>query len=47
MLGELEEVCERTQQSMAVRAALDALSWAMFDAAQGSPGRARPDPVLR
>jgi hypothetical protein len=86
MLGELEQACERTQQRAAVRAALDALSWAMFDAtlraaparvlaraalltaphrsrlnpqhlrmleaferyaAQGSPGRARPDPVLR
>ena len=86
MLLELEQACERTQQPEAVRAALDTLSWAMFDAtlraaparvlaraalltaphrsrlnpqhlrmldaferyaAQASPGRARPDPVLR
>ena len=86
MLLELEQACARTQQPQAVRAALDTLSWAMFDAtlraaparvlaraalltaphrgrlnpqhlrmldaferyaAQASPGRARPYPVLR
>jgi nucleoside-diphosphate-sugar epimerase len=86
MLAGLETACEQTQQPAAVRAALDTLSWAMFDAvlratparvlaratlltaphrgrlnpqhlrmlaaferyaAEGSPGQAKPDPVLR
>jgi len=86
LLLALEEASDQTQQPAAVRAALDALSWAMFDAAlraapphvlaraaaltaphrsrlnpqhlrmlnafehyaaAGSPGQAKPDPVLR
>jgi hypothetical protein len=40
MLLALEEACAQTQQPAAVRAALDTLSWAMFDAVlRAAPAR--------